>query len=73
MKIENTGVNIQQECDQVNAYHNRLGCYFEIEPAHTVNNPGLRQVAKICLTACGGNLVKDVVWMSMSLYLTTAL
>ena len=54
MKIENTGVKNQQECDEVNAYHNRLGFDFEIKPENTVSNPGLRQVAKICLNSLWG-------------------
>ena len=47
MKLENSGVENQAECDEVNAYHKRLGFTFEIKPEDTVNNPGLRQVAKI--------------------------
>ena len=54
MKIENTGVKNQQECDEVNAYHNRLGFNFEIKPENTIDNPGLRQVAKICLNSLWG-------------------
>ena len=54
MKIENTGVKNQQECDEVNAYHNRLGFDFEIKPENTVSNPGLHQVAKICLNSLWG-------------------
>ena len=54
MKIENSGVKNQQECDEVNAYHNRLGFDFEIKPENTINNPGLRQVAKICLNSLWG-------------------
>ena len=54
MKIENTGVKNQQECNEVNAYHNRFGFNFEIKPENTVNNPGLRQVAQICLNSLRG-------------------
>ena len=43
----------QQECDEVNAYHNRLGFDVEIKPGHTMHNPGLRQLAKICLNSLG--------------------
>ena len=39
MKIENTEVTNQQECDLANAYHNRLGFGFEIKPEGTINNP----------------------------------
>ena len=54
MKIENSGAKNQQECDKVNAYHNRLGFNFEIKPENTIDNPGLRQVAKICLNSLWG-------------------
>jgi G:T-mismatch repair DNA endonuclease (very short patch repair protein) len=54
MKIENSGVKTQKECDEVNEYHKRLGFNFVIKPENTVNNPGLRQVAKICLNSLWG-------------------
>ena len=54
MKLENSGVKNQAECDEVNAYHKRLGFTFEIKPEDTVKNPGLRQVAKICLNSLWG-------------------
>ena len=54
MKLENSGVKTQEECDKVNEYHKRLGFKFEIKPEDTVKNPGLRQVAKICLNSLWG-------------------
>ena len=54
MKIENSGVKTQAECDEANAYHKRLGFNFEIKPEDTIKNPGLRQVAKICLNSLWG-------------------
>ena len=54
MKLENSGVKTQEECDEVNEYHKRLGFNFEIQPENTVQNPGLRQVAKICLNSLWG-------------------
>ena len=54
MKIENSGVKIQEECDEVNDYHARLGFKFKIKPEDTANNPGLRQLAKICLNSLWG-------------------
>ena len=54
MKLENSGVKNQAECDEVNAYHKRLGFTFEIKPEDTVKNPSLRQVAKICLNSLWG-------------------
>ena len=54
MKLENSGIKNQAECDEVNAYHKRLGFTFEIKPEDTVKNPGLRQVAKICLNSLWG-------------------
>ena len=54
MKIENSGVKPQKECDEVNEYHKRLGFDFVINPENTISNPGLRQVAKICLNSLWG-------------------
>ena len=54
MKIENSGIKTQTECDEVNDYHARLGFNFEIKPEDTADNPGLRQVAKICLNSLWG-------------------
>ena len=48
IESENTEVEHQQECDEVNASHNRLGFGFEIELEDALNNPGLRRVSKIC-------------------------
>jgi hypothetical protein len=54
MKIENSGVITQDEADEVNDYHQRLGFTFTIKPENCINNPGLRQVAKICLNSLWG-------------------
>jgi len=54
MKLENSGVKTQEECDNVNGYHKKLGFNFEIKPKDTIKNPGLRQVAKICLNSLWG-------------------
>ena len=32
LKIENSGVKTQAECDEVNQYHKRLGFTFEVRP-----------------------------------------
>ena len=54
MKIENSGKLSQEECDKQNEYHKRLGFNFIIKPVNTVENLGLRQVAKICLNSLWG-------------------
>eukprot|EP00972_Heterocapsa_arctica_P061149 9016805-Heterocapsa_arctica.AAC.1 len=51
MKIENSKRLTQEECDEVNAGHRRLGFEFEIKPGNAVDNAGLRQVAKLCPNA----------------------
>ena len=38
----------------MSADHKRLGFNFEIKPEDTIKNPGLRQVAKICLNNLWG-------------------
>ena len=54
MKLENSGFKTQTECDEINDYHKKLGFNFEIKPEDTIKNPGLRQVAKICLNSLWG-------------------
>ena len=73
MKIENSGVKTQKECDEVNAYHKRLGFDFVISPEKTVNNPGLRPVAKICLNSLWGKFGQRCAWMIMISSLITIL
>jgi hypothetical protein len=54
MKIENSGLKNQKECDDVNEYHKRLGFTFEIKPENCVQNDGLRAIAKLCLNSLWG-------------------
>ena len=54
IKIENTQVYTQEECDEINKSHKELGFDFEIKPENTKKNPGLRQLAKICLNSLWG-------------------
>jgi len=54
MKIENSGVKTQEECDAINKSHKELGFDFEIKPEDTRPKNGLRQLAKICLNSLWG-------------------
>ena len=54
MKIENNAVLTQEECDKLNEHHKKLGFTFIIKPENTKKNPGLKQVAKICLNSLWG-------------------
>ena len=36
MKKENVKALTQKECDEINAYHKRLGFDFEIQPENTI-------------------------------------
>ena len=47
LKIEDSGVKAQAECDEVNQYHKRLGFTFEVRPENTINDPGLRHVSNM--------------------------
>ena len=58
MKIENEKELTQAECDEINKYHNDLGFSFEIKPENCKFNPGLRQVAKICLHSLWGKFAQ---------------
>jgi hypothetical protein len=54
MKIENTRNYSQEECDEINREHHKKGFTFVIKPENTKKNPGMRQVAKICLNSLWG-------------------
>ena len=54
MKIENSGIKTQEECDEINTYHKNLGFNFEIKPENCVKNAGMRMIAKICLNSLWG-------------------
>jgi hypothetical protein len=54
MKIENSGPKTLEECEAVNESHRQLGFNFKVEPRNCKKNPGLRQLAKICLNSLWG-------------------
>jgi hypothetical protein len=54
LKIENTKVLTQEECNKINKAHKDLGFNFEIKPENTKKNPGLRAIAKLCLNSLWG-------------------
>ncbi len=54
MKIENNKTLTQEECDKLNDSHKRMGFNVVIEPQNTCKNPGLKQLAKICLNSLWG-------------------
>ena len=54
MKIENSAIKTQEECDAIDKSHKELGFDFEIKPEDTRPKNGLRQLAKICLNSPWG-------------------
>jgi len=54
MKVENTKHYTHEKCDEINASHKDLDFNFEIKPEDTIKNPGMRQLAKICLNCFVG-------------------
>jgi hypothetical protein len=54
LKVENSGVLTQEECDEINKAHKELGFDIEIKPENTAKNPGLRAIAKLCLNSLWG-------------------
>ena len=54
LKIENTKTLTQEKCDKLNESHKRMGFNFVIEPHNTCENPGMKQLAKICLNSLWG-------------------
>jgi len=54
MQIENNKTLTQEECDKLNDSPKRMGFNVVIEPQNTCKNPGLKQLAKICLNSLWG-------------------
>ena len=58
MKIENSGVKTLAECNDINESHKKLGFDFVVSPENCHENPGLRQLAKICLNSLWGKFAQ---------------
>ena len=54
LKIENNKHYTEEECNKINESHHKLGFTFEIKPENTRKNPGMKQLAKICLNSLWG-------------------
>ena len=51
MKIQNNKHYSPEECDKINNSHSHLGFSFNVESNNTCKNPGMKQLAKICLNS----------------------
>jgi hypothetical protein len=54
IKIENNKHYTPEECDRINNSHKKLGFSFEIKSENTCKNPGMKQLAKLCLNSLWG-------------------
>jgi hypothetical protein len=54
MKTCNGGVKTAEECEKLNEEHRRLGLDIVIQPEETTNNPGMKEIAKLCLNSLWG-------------------
>ena len=54
IKIENNSHYTEDECNKINESHKQLGFSFEIKSENTRKNPGMKQLAKICLNSLWG-------------------
>jgi hypothetical protein len=54
IKIENNKHYTEEECNKINESHHKLGFTFEIKSENTRKNPGMKQLAKICLNSLWG-------------------
>jgi hypothetical protein len=54
IKIENNKHYSVEECNRINESHKSMGFNFEIKSENTRKNPGMKQVAKICLNSLWG-------------------
>ena len=51
MKTCNGGMKTLEECKKLNEEHRRLGLDIVIQPEETSNNPGMKEIAKLCLSS----------------------
>ncbi len=58
IKIENNKHYTPDECERINASHKKLGFNFEIKSEDTCCNPGMKQLAKICLNSLWGKFAQ---------------
>jgi hypothetical protein len=54
VKVENNKHYTPEECLKINEAHKAMGFNFEIQSENTSKNPGMKQVAKICLNSLWG-------------------
>ena len=54
LKLENSGVLTPEKCNELNEQNKKCGLNFTVDASKTCENPGLRQVAKICLNSLWG-------------------
>ena len=55
-KIENNKHYTAEECKRINGSHKQLGFSFKIKSDDTCKNPGMKQLAKICLNSLWGKI-----------------
>jgi hypothetical protein len=53
-KTCNSGVKNAEECNELNKSHTALGLDIHISPGETSKNPGMKQIAKLCLNSLWG-------------------
>ena len=58
IKIENNKHYTPEECERINTSHRKLGFNFEIKSENTCSNPGMKQLAKICLNSLWGKFAQ---------------
>ena len=54
MKTCNGGIKTAEQCEKLNEEHRRLGLDIVIQPEETTNNPGMKEIAKLCLNSLWG-------------------
>ena len=54
IKIQNNKHYTVEECKEINEAHQKMGFKFEIKSEDTRKNPGMKQLAKICLNSLWG-------------------
>ena len=54
MKICNGGVMTAEEYQHLNETHRQLGLHIVIQPGETCKDPGMKEVAKLCLNSLWG-------------------
>ena len=75
MKTQHGGVKTAEECQHLNEAHRQLGLNIVIRPEETCKNPGMKEIAKLCLNSLWGKfgqrpdvVLKTIIYLLIRYY-----